>query len=65
VRWRKKHRRMMLIATCGLLDAAFRPVDHIFNDGWFYLLDGVILLGGVRNLIRENPHLDELEWPVG
>lgn len=53
--WRKRlelHRRMMFIATCGLLDAAFGRVDYIFNNGYFYyFVDSVILLGVVRDLI--------------
>ena len=52
--WRKKpelHRRMMLIATCGLLDAAFGRIDYVFNHSLYFLcLDGVILLGVVRDL---------------
>ncbi len=54
VLWRKKpelHRRLMFIATCGLLDAAFGRYDYIFNNGLFFpCLDGVILLGVLRDL---------------
>jgi hypothetical protein len=54
VLWRKKpelHRRFIFIATCGLLDAAFGRIDYIFNhDLFFWCLDGVILLGVVRDL---------------
>ncbi len=53
--WRRKpelHRRMMLLATCGLLDAAFGRVDFIFNNSLFFLcVDAVILLGVGRDLI--------------
>jgi hypothetical protein len=53
--WRKKaelHRRMIFIATCGLLDAAFGRIDYLFNHGLFFLcLDAVILLGPVRDLL--------------
>lgn len=53
--WRKRpelHRRFIFIATCGLLDAAFGRIDYIFNhDLFFWCLDGVILLGVVRDLI--------------
>lgn len=52
--WRKKpelHRRLIFIATCGLLDAAFGRIDYIFNHAlFFYCLDGVILLGVARDL---------------
>lgn len=53
--WRKKperHRRLLFIATCGLLDAAFGRSDFIFNHGLFFLcLDLVIGLGVVRDLL--------------
>jgi hypothetical protein len=53
--WRKKseyHRRLIFIATCGLLDAAFGRSDYIFNHNlYFWCLDGVILLGVVRDLV--------------
>ena len=53
--WRKKpelHRRLMLLATCGLLDAAFGRVDLIFNNSLFFLcVDAVILLGVGRDLV--------------
>lgn len=54
VLWRKKselHRRLIFIATCGLLDAAFGRYDFIYNHGlFFWCLDGVILLGVLRDL---------------
>ncbi len=55
VLWRKKselHRRLIFIATCCLLDAAFGRIDYIFNHNlYFWCLDGVILLGVVRDLV--------------
>ena len=54
VLWRKKselHRRLLFIATCGLLDAAFGRFDYIYNHGLFFpCLDAVILLGVLRDL---------------
>ena len=53
--WRKKpelHRRLLFIATCGLLDAGFGRFDFIFNYGLFFpCLDAVILLGVARDLV--------------
>jgi FtsH-binding integral membrane protein len=53
--WRRKpelHRRLMFIATCGLLDAAFGRIDYLFNNSLYFLcLDAVILLGVGRDLI--------------
>jgi FtsH-binding integral membrane protein len=53
--WRKNpelHRRLFFIATCGLLDAAFGRWDYLFDHGLiFACLDGVILLGVVRDLV--------------
>jgi hypothetical protein len=53
--WRGKpelHRRFLVLATCGLLDAGFGRFAYIFNHNLFYLcLDGVILLGVVRDLL--------------
>lgn len=55
VYWRRKpeiHRRLIFIATCGLLDAAFGRIDFLFNhDLIYWCLDGVILLGIVRDLL--------------
>jgi hypothetical protein len=54
VLWRKNpelHRRLLFIATCGLLDAAFGRFDYLYNHGlFFWCLDGVILLGVFRDL---------------
>lgn len=53
--WRKKpelHRRLLFIATCQLLDAAFGRFDYIFFHNLYYVcLDGVILLGVGRDLL--------------
>jgi hypothetical protein len=53
--WRAKpelHRRLLFIATCGLLDAAVGRFDYIFDHGYFFpCLDAVILLGVVRDLL--------------
>lgn len=55
VLWRKKpefHRRLIFIATCCLLDAAFGRIDYVFSHNlYFWCLDGVILLGVVRDLV--------------
>jgi hypothetical protein len=52
--WRKKpemHRRLMLIATCGLLDAAWGRFDYIAEHGYFFwFADSVMLLGVLRDL---------------
>jgi len=53
--WRKQpelHRRLLFIATCGLMDAACGRVEYFFNHNLYFLcLDGVILLGVVRDLV--------------
>ncbi len=53
--WRKKpelHCRLIFIATCGLLDAAFGRFDYLFDHNlYFPCLDLVILLGVVRDLL--------------
>ena len=54
--WRKKpqlHRRLMLIATCGLTSAAFgRFPSTAVSDVYFYvLIDLLIALGVVRDLL--------------
>ncbi len=53
--WRRKpefHRRLMFIATCCLLDAAFNRFDYIYDHNLlFACLDAVILLGVVRDLL--------------
>jgi hypothetical protein len=53
--WRGKpemHRRFLVLATCGLLDAAFGRFDYLFNHNLFMLcVDAVMLLGVVRDLV--------------
>jgi hypothetical protein len=53
--WRGKpelHRRLLFVATCCLLDAAFGRFDYIFDHQlYFACLDGVILLGVFRDLL--------------
>jgi hypothetical protein len=53
--WRGKpdmHRRFMVLATVGLLDAAFGRYDYLFNHNVFFLcVDAVMLLGVARDLL--------------
>ena len=53
--WRGKpeiHRRMLVLGTCSLLDAAFGRFDYVFNHNLFYLgVDLVMLLGVARDLL--------------
>lgn len=53
--WRKKpdfHRRLIFLATCGLMDAAIGRFDFWFNHSIFYVgLDLLIVLGMTRDLI--------------
>ena len=53
--WRTKpelHRRLVFIATCGLMDAAFGRFDYLFNNNLFFpCLDLLILLGVARDLL--------------
>lgn len=53
--WRKKpelHRRLIFVATCVLLDAAFARFDFIFDHSLFpFCPDLVIGLGVVRDLL--------------
>jgi hypothetical protein len=55
VLWRRKpelHRRLIFIATCGLLAAAFGRVGYIGEHNLFYVgVDAMILLGVVRDLL--------------
>lgn len=51
--WRKKpeyHRRLIFIATCALMDAAFGRFDFLFNHNLFYpALDLLVVLGMLRD----------------
>ena len=53
--WRKKpefHRRLVFVATCGLLDAAFGRFGFLDKYTLYYFaLDAVILLGVARDLL--------------
>ena len=53
--WRRKpefHRRLIFVATCCLLDAAFGRIDYIYDHHLFYWCnDAVILLGVGRDLL--------------
>src|SRR5271166_353143 len=53
--WRTKpelHRRLIFIATCGLMDAAFGRFDYLFDHNLFFpCLDLLILLGIARDLL--------------
>ncbi len=53
--WRKKpelHRRLIFVATCGLLAAAFGRFPYLSDHNLFYAgVDAVILLGVVRDLL--------------
>jgi len=55
VLWRKKpelHRRLIFIATCGLLAAPFGRFQYLSEHNIFYAgVDAVILLGVVRDLL--------------
>ncbi|MGZ7099796.1 MAG: hypothetical protein ACXVJ8_15080 [Candidatus Angelobacter sp.] len=53
--WRTKpelHRRLIFIATCGLMDAAFGRYAYLFDNNLFYpCLDLLIVLGVARDLL--------------
>jgi hypothetical protein len=53
--WRTKpelHRRLVFIATCGLMDAALGRFDYLFDHNLFFpCLDLLILLGVARDLL--------------
>jgi hypothetical protein len=55
IAWRKKpdfHRRLLFLATCALLDAAFGRIDYIFDHSLFFVCaDAVVLLGVARDLL--------------
>jgi hypothetical protein len=55
--WRTKpeyHRRLIFIASCGLMDAAIGRFDFWFNHSIFYAgLDLLIVLGMMRDWIVE------------
>ncbi|HET6168576.1 MAG TPA: hypothetical protein VFE01_00290, partial [Terracidiphilus sp.] len=53
--WRSQpelHRRLLALATCGLLDAGFGRFAYLLNHNVFYLcVDAVMLLGVARDLL--------------
>jgi len=53
--WRTKpelHRRLIFIATCGLMDAPVARFDYVFDNNLFFpLLDLLILLGVGRDVL--------------
>jgi len=55
--WRTKpefHRRLVFIATCGLMDAAVARFDYVFDHNLFFLcVDLLIGLGVARDLLVE------------
>jgi hypothetical protein len=55
--WRTRtelHRRLVFIATCGLMDAAFGRFDYVFDHNlYFACLDLLIVLGVARDLLVE------------
>jgi hypothetical protein len=56
VHWRRRpeyHRRLMLIATCGLTVAAFARFPNWLmpNDAWYVGVDALILAGAARDWI--------------
>ena len=55
--WRTKpelHRRLIFIATCGLMDAPVARFDYVFDNNLFFpCLDLLILLGVARDLLVE------------
>ena len=57
--WRRKpelHRRLLFIATCGLMDAAFARFDFVFDHSLFFpCIDAVMLLGVARDLAVDPP----------
>ena len=70
ITWRKKpelHRRLLFIATCCLLDAAFARFDFIFDHSLFvFCPDLVIGLGVIRDLLvnRRVHRVYLVAWPV-
>jgi len=51
-KWPEYHRRLVFIATCELMDAAFGRFDFWFNHNLFYAaLDFLIVLGMMRDWV--------------
>lgn len=55
IAWRKRpafHRRLVFVATCGLMDAPVGRFDFVFDHNLFYLcLDLLMALGIARDLV--------------
>ena len=53
--WRRKpelHRRLIFVATCGLMDAPFARFDYLFDHNLsFACVDLLVVLGVVRDLL--------------
>lgn len=53
--WRRRpefHRRLLFVATCGLMDAAFARFDFVFDHSLLFVcVDLLIALGVVRDLV--------------
>ncbi len=53
--WRKKpefHRRLVFVATCGLMDAAVARFDFVFDHNLFFVcVDLLIVLGVARDVL--------------
>jgi len=53
--WRRKpelHRRLIFVATCGLMDAPFARFDYLFDHNLsFACVDLLLVLGVVRDLL--------------
>jgi hypothetical protein len=70
IAWRRKpefHRRLLFLATCCLLDAPFGRIDYLFDHNLFFAcLDGVILLGVLRDLYvdRRVHKVYWVAWPL-
>jgi hypothetical protein len=68
IRWRRRpelHRRLMFVATCCLLSAAFGRIDFVFNHNLFYAcLDGLILLGASRDLAIDHSVSVVYRWAL-
>lgn len=70
IAWRRKpelHRRMMFIATCGLMGAAFARFDFLYYHGLdLFCIDLLIGLGIVRDLLvsRRIHRVYWVAWPI-
>jgi hypothetical protein len=65
VAWRRRpdlHRRLLFLATCVLLEAPFDRFDYIYDhDLGFVCVDGVILLGVIRDLVVDR-RIHKVYW---